>query len=59
MKTTTILIIMVVLFGTMGWLDMLGIKYFPNEDFKERIYNLTLFFMFWLRMEQLMEKKDK
>lgn len=59
MKITTILYIIVAIFIIMGWLDMLNIKHFPNKEFEERIYNLTFFFMFWIRIEQLLEKKDK
>ena len=36
---------------------MLGIKYFPNKDFKEHIFSLTIFLTFWLRFEYLIGKK--
>jgi len=58
MKVTTILWIIIFILGVINWLDFLDIKHFPNEDFKDNIYALFLFFVFWLRMEELVKKND-
>lgn len=57
MKVYHILWTILIILGILGWLDMLGIKYFPSKDLKEHIFNLTIFLTFWLRFEYLMGKK--
>lgn len=59
MKVKTLIWVTLIILAGISWLDMLDIKHFPNDNFKEKIYNLTLFFSFWLRIEYLMEKDKK